>query len=55
MRDNFHKIKNGAYVANLDEYESVRTHWITLYVNRDKVTYFDGSGVEHFPKEVKYS
>ena len=27
-RNNLPKIKNGAYVINLDEYEFVVTHWI---------------------------
>ena len=26
------KIKDGAYVINLDEYADVGTHWIALYV-----------------------
>ena len=32
-RNNLPKIKDGAYVINLDEYESIGTHWIVLYVN----------------------
>ena len=40
-RNNLSKIKDGAYVVNLDENESIGTHWITLYVNGDKLTYFD--------------
>ena len=31
-RNNLPKIKDGAYVVNLDEFKSVRTHWIALYV-----------------------
>ena len=27
------KIKDGAYVVNLDEYSDIGTHWIALYVN----------------------
>ena len=46
-------IKNGAYTRNLDEYESIRTHWIAFYVNAKSVTYFDSFGVEHFPKEIR--
>ena len=38
-RDNLHKIKNWAYVVNLDKQESVGNHWIALYINGDKVTY----------------
>ena len=26
---------------NLDEYKSIGTHWIILFVNRKNVTYFD--------------
>ena len=51
--NNLPKIKDGAYVINLDEYESIETHWIALYVNSNKVTYFDNFGVEHIPKRIK--
>ena len=33
------KIKDGAYVINLDEYESIGTHLIALYVDDNNVTY----------------
>ena len=52
-RNNLPKIKDGAYVINLDEYKSIGTHWIALYVNAENVTYFDSFGVEHIPKEIK--
>ena len=29
-RNNLSKIKDGAYIINLDEYESIGTHWIAL-------------------------
>ena len=45
--------KDGAYIINLGEYESIGTHWITLYVNAKNVTYFDSFGVEHIPKEIR--
>ena len=32
-RNNLSKIKNGTYIINLDECESIGTHWIALYVN----------------------
>ena len=54
-RDNLHKIKDGAYVINLYEYSDVRTHWVTLYMQDNDVTYFDSFGVEHIPKEIKAS
>ena len=47
------KIKNGAYVINLDEYSDIGTHWIALYVNIKTATYFDSFGIEHIPKVVK--
>ena len=46
------KIKDGAYIINLDEYSDIGTHWVTLHVNNN-VTYFDSFGVEHIPKEIK--
>ena len=52
--NNFHdKIKDGAYLVNLDEYSYIGTHWIALYVNNKTVTYFDSFGIEHIPKEMK--
>ena len=53
-RDNLHyKIKDGAYVINLDQYSNIGTHWIALYINNKTVTYLDSFGVEHIPKEIK--
>ena len=47
------KIKDGAYVINLDEYEDKGTHWIALFCNRNEILYFDSFGVEHVPEEIK--
>ena len=47
------KIKDGAYVINLDEYSDIGTHWVALYVQNNHVTYFDSFEVEHIPKEIK--
>ena len=44
------KVKDGAYVVNLDEYSDIGTHWIALYVNNKTVTYFDSFGIEHISK-----
>ena len=53
-RDNLpNKIKDGAYIINLDEYSDIGTHWIALYVKNNDITYFDSFGVEHIPKEIK--
>ena len=47
------KIKDGAYVINLDEYADVGTHWIALFCNRNEIVYFDSFGVEYIPEEIK--
>ena len=40
-RDNLNdKIKDGAYIINLDEYSDIGTHWIALYVNTKTVTFW---------------
>ena len=55
------KIKKGAYVINLDEYENTGTHWVSLFVkpkyttgssSLERTVYFDSFGVEHIPKEI---
>ena len=46
------KIKKGAYVINLDQYENTGTHWVSLFVKTKYTIYFDSFGVEHTPKEI---
>ena len=46
------KIKKGAYVINLDEYENMGTHWVALFVKPKYIVYFDSFGIEHIPKEI---
>ena len=53
-RENLQKIKDGAYVRNLDEYSDIGTYWAAMYMqNNNNVTYIDSFGVEHIPKEIK--
>ena len=52
-RNNLPKIRDGAYVINIDEYKSTGIYWIVLYVDGDDVKYFESLGVEHIPKEIK--
>ena len=52
-RDNLQKIKDEAYMINLDEYSDIGTYWVALYVQNSDVTYFDSFGVEHISKEIK--
>ena len=52
-RNNLSKMKDGTYAINLDEFKSIGTHCIALYVNgnnrRDSsdAIYFHIFGVEH--------
>ena len=53
-RDNLpNKLKDGAYVINLDEYSDIGTHWISLFLKNNDITYFDSLGVEHILQEIK--
>ena len=52
-RNNLPKIKDGAYVINLNEYISLGTYLIALSANNNNVIYFDSFVVEQIPKEIK--
>ena len=47
------KIKDVAYLINIDEYADVDTHWIALFCNTNAILYFDSFGVEHVSEEIK--
>ena len=49
-RNNLPKIKDEAYVINLDKFKSIGTHWIALYVNGNNIIYLGSFGVEYIPK-----
>ena len=46
------KLKKGAYVITLDEYENTGTHWVSLFVKTKYTVYFESFGVEHIPKDI---
>ena len=46
------KIKKGAYIINLDEYENTGMHWVSLFVKPKYTVYFDSFSIEHIPKEI---
>ena len=53
-RDNLpKKIKDGAYVINLDEYADTGTHCIVLFCTEIEVICFYSFGVKHNPEEIK--
>ena len=45
------KVKNETYIINFDNYSNVSTHWVTIYVKTNEVTYFDSFGAENIPKK----
>ena len=47
------RIKDEAYVTDLDEDADVSTNWIILYVKNIEIIYFGSSGAEHVLKEIK--
>ena len=50
-KNNLPKIKDEAFVINLDEFKSIETYGIALYVNGNNVIYFDKFETEG-PKEI---
>ena len=52
LRNNLPKLKDGAYINNLEEYKSIGTHWRALHVNDDG-SCFDSFRLEYIPKEIK--
>ena len=53
-RDNLpKKIKDEAYVIDLDEYANTGTHWIALFCKKKEIIYFNSFSVEHIPEEIK--
>ena len=57
-RSNLPKLKNRAYVVNLDHSENTGAHWIVIFIKSNEffefpeVIYFDSFGVEYIPKEI---
>ena len=45
------KIKDGAYIVNLDVYESIGTYLLAWYANDKNLRYFDTFGVETIPNK----
>ena len=51
-KNNLSKMMHGSYIINLDEYESIGTHWIALHLNAKIVTYFGSFGVQHIQNKI---
>ena len=52
-RNDLSKIKDGAYMINLDEYKSIGTDWIAVYVTAENIAHFDSFRVECIPEEIR--
>ena len=51
-RNNLPRIKDEAYVINLDDKNSKAAHWVSLFVNKNLSVYFDSFGIEYITQEV---
>ena len=48
-RNNLSKIKDEAYVINLDDKKSKGTHFVSLFIDRNTSLYFDSFGIKYIP------
>ena len=51
-RDNLTRIKDGAYIINLDDKQYKGTRWVSLFIDRNTAVYFDSFGSEYILKNV---
>ena len=51
-RNNLPRIKDEAFVINLDEKKkSNRTHWLSLFIDKNTSVYFVSYGINYIPQE----
>ena len=46
------RIKDGAYVINLDDKQIKGTLWVSLIIDKSTDVYLDSFGMEYIPQEV---
>ena len=51
-RNDLPKIKDGAFVINLDDKKSKGTPWSSLFIDKNTALYFDSFGIDHIPQKV---
>ena len=51
-RNSLSRIKDGAYVINLDDKNRKGTHCVSLFMDGNTVVYFDFFGIEFIFQEV---
>ena len=52
LRDNLPRIKDGAYVINLDDKQIKGKHWISLFTDRNTAVCFDSFRFEYILEYV---
>ena len=51
-RDNLPRIKDGAYVMNLDDKRSIRISWVVLFIDKNKIVYFDSFEMKYILQDL---
>ena len=49
LRNNLPRMKDTAYVINLDDKKSKGFHWISLFIGRYKTGYLESFWIEYIP------
>ena len=48
-RENLPKRKDRMYIINLEDKQSKGTHWVLLFIDKNKAVYFVSFGIEYTP------
>ena len=51
-RGNLPRIKDIAYIINLDNKQRSSRHWVSLFINKNTTGYFDYFRIEYIPQDV---
>ena len=51
-RNNLPRIKDGAFVINLDDTDSKGKHWVSLLIDKNTAVSFESFGIEYIALEV---
>ena len=51
-RNNLPRIKDWAYVINLDDKKGKGTHWVSLFIDRNIAVYLVSFGIEYIPQKI---
>lgn len=52
-RNSLPAIKDGACIINIDEYDNIRTYWVSCYIKNYDSSYSGSFVVKYIPKEIK--